>query len=77
MTDNMIPSESDRRVENNVMRHEYRLLQDWEKANMLKIKNDGEALLKFIQSLGSGRELSLAVTNLEQAVMWSVKWITK
>lgn len=73
----MIDSTSDQRVDNNVMRHEYRLLQDWEKANVKKIKDMGLALMKEIASLGESRELSIAKTKLEESIMWAIKFITK
>lgn len=85
--DNVIPavgkavdSASDARVVNNggnTMRSTYRVLDDAEKAHMHAIKSKGEELLQVIQNLGTSRELSLAATNLEQAVMWAVKHITK
>lgn len=76
MFDKRIDSTSDRRVENNVMRHQYRMLSDDEKAIMQKLKDDGLALHEFVNSLGSSRELSIAKTKIEEAVMWAVKHIT-
>lgn len=67
---------SDERTVNNVMRHAYRVLSDEEKAAMQKLKDDGLALHEFINSLGNSRELSLAKTKVEEAVMWAVKHIT-
>ena len=72
-----VPSTSDERTVNNVMRHAYRVLSDEEKASMLKIKDDGLALHQLIDSLGQSRELSLAKTKVEEAVMWAVKHITR
>ncbi len=71
-----VESTSDDRTVNNVMRHAYRVLSDDEKAAMQKIKDDGLALHEFIDSLGSSRELSVAKTKIEEAVMWAVKHIT-
>jgi hypothetical protein len=71
-----VNSTSDDRTVNNVMRHAYRVLTDAEKAAMQKIKDDGLAFHEFIGSLGQSRELSLAKTKVEEAVMWAVKHIT-
>lgn len=71
-----VNSTSDDRTVNNVMRHAYRVLTDAEKAAMQKIKDDGLAFHEFIASLGNSRELSVAKTKIEEAVMWAVKHIT-
>lgn len=71
-----VPSESDERTINNTMRHQYRVLTDDEKAKMLRIKDVGLSLHDAIGALGSSRELSLAKTKSEEAVMWAVKAIT-
>ena len=71
-----VPSESDSRTVNNTMRHAYRVLSDAEKANMVQIKDKGLEFLELVQSLGKSRELSLAATKIEEAVMWAVKHIT-
>lgn len=70
-------STSDERTANNVMRHEYRVLTDAEKASMKAIKDKGLELLELIDGQGASRELSIAKTKTEEAVMWSVKHITK
>ncbi len=67
---------SDERTVNNTMRHQYKVLTDAEKAAMLKIKDDGLALHTYFASLGKSRELSLAQTRIEEAVMWAVKHVT-
>ena len=72
-----IPSESDERVVNNTMRHQYRVLSDIEKGQMTEIKNLGLRFDFYIDGLGSSRELSLAKTKIEEAVMWAVKHITR
>jgi hypothetical protein len=72
----MIDSTSDTRTTNNTMRHQYKVLTDAEKASMLKIKDDGLALHSYFASLGKSRELSLAQTKIEEAVMWAVKHVT-
>ena len=73
----MIDSASDERVENNVMRHEYRLLSDREKQQMKEIKDIGLDFIAKLNSVGESRELSLAKTKIEEAVMWAVKHVTR
>lgn len=73
----MIESTSDSRVVNNVMRHEYRVLSDLEKTQMQSIKDYGLAFHNSLSAIGESRELSLAKTRIEEAVMWAVKHITK
>lgn len=77
-TDNeVIDSTSDDRTKNNVMRHEYRVLSDEEKAIMKGIKDAGLDFHDLMDTIGNSRELSLAKTKIEEAVMWAVKHITK
>jgi hypothetical protein len=71
-----VASTSDARTVNNVMRHAYRVLSDEEKKAMQEIKDMGLALHEKIASLGASRELSIAKTKVEEAVMWAVKHIT-
>ena len=71
-----VDSTSDERTVNNIMRHQYRVLSDAEKSNMLTIKDHGLALHNFVAGLGNSREISLAKTKIEEAVMWAVKHIT-
>jgi hypothetical protein len=71
-----VNSDSDNRVINNTMRHQYKVLSDAEKANMLAIKDAGLAFHELISGLGNSRETSLAKTKVEEAVMWAVKHIT-
>lgn len=66
----MINSTEDARVVNNVVRHEYRVLDANEKANMKMIKDCGLDFLTILDELESSREVSLAV-------MWAVRGITK
>lgn len=82
---------SDERVVNNVMRHEYRVLTDAEKAAMKAIKDKGLEFINLLYSIAypsaggtiapgtpyNSRELSLCATKVEEAVMWGVKHITK
>jgi hypothetical protein len=58
------------------MRHQYKVLSDAEKANMQTVKDMGLAFHDFIAGLGNSREISLAKTKVEEAVMWAVKHIT-
>ena len=69
-------STSDERVNNNVMRHEYKVLNEQEKSDMQHIKDAGLAIHNFLESSGNSRELSIAKTKIEEAVMWAVKHIT-
>lgn len=70
-------STSDKRVENNVMRHEYRALTDGEKALTKSFKDIGLLFHETCEKAGQSRELALAKTKIEEAVMWAVKHITK
>lgn len=72
-----VDSTSDERTANNVMRHAYRVLSDVEKAQMQAIKDKGLELHNLIESIGESRELSIAKTKTEEAVMWAVKHITR
>jgi hypothetical protein len=75
-----IDSTSDDRIRNNAMRHTYKVLSDNEKAQMLAVKDQGLVFYNLIGNLqnatGSTRELALAKTKIEEAVMWAVKHIT-
>ncbi|WP_113443455.1 DUF7681 family protein [Rhizobium cremeum] len=72
----MIDSASDQRTVNNTLRHQYRVLSDEEKARMAAIKDKGQELLDLIAECGGSRELSIAKTKTEEAVMWAVKHVT-
>lgn len=71
-----VDSKSDERTVNNVMRHGYRVLTDDEKSQMQAIKDDGLAFWNMLDAIGQSRELSLAKTKIEEAVMWAVKHVT-
>lgn len=71
-----VDSTSDARTVNNTMRHTYRVLTDDEKAAMQRVKDDGQSFLELLSLLGTSREISLAKTRVEEAVMWAVKHIT-
>lgn len=72
-----VESVSNERTVNNTMRHQYRVLTDDEKAQMQKIKDLGLEMLTYVDSVGQSREMSLAKTKIEEAVMWAVKHVTK
>jgi len=74
---NMIDSASDDRTANNAVRHAYRVLTDEEKAQMVSLKDIGAAFIAECQKIGASRELSLAITKMEEAVFWAVKHVTK
>lgn len=71
-----VNSTSNDRTANNAVRHTYRVLSDEEKAQMIALKDIGAAFIAKCNEVGKSRELSLAVTNAEQAVMWAVKHVT-
>lgn len=71
-----VQSTSDDRTVNNVMRHADRVLSDEEKAAMQRVKDLGLELHELIGKLGYTREISIAKTKVEEAVMWAVKHIT-
>lgn len=84
-----IASTDDKRVENNPpqtiaapvvgpdpMRLRYRVLTDGEKISMACVKNDLDAVWRYLDRMGQSRELSIAKTHLEEACMWAVKHIT-
>lgn len=81
----MIKSETDNRTVNNGVRHQYRVLTETEKVDMVAIKDAGAEFLHQLDTVAShysgntapGRELALARTKIEEAVMWAVKGITK
>lgn len=71
-----VDSASDDRTANNAVRHAYRVLSDEEKQSMVELKDLGAAFIAKCNAIGKSRELALAVTNAEQAVMWAVKHVT-
>ena len=77
MSQNTVDSAGDDRTANNAVRHAYRVLSDDEKAQMVAIKDLGAQFLNLCDGVGTSRELSLAKTKIEEAVMWAVKSITK
>ena len=73
---NHVDSASNDRTANNAVRHAYRVLSDAEKQQMVDLKDIGAAFIAKCDEIGASRELSLAKTNAEQAVMWAVKHVT-
>jgi hypothetical protein len=74
---NTVDSTSDERTVNNVMRHEYRVLTEDEKAFMKYVKDLGLQFHEVLEGRGQSRELSVAKTKIEEAVMWAVKHVTR
>jgi hypothetical protein len=81
-----IDSSSDDRTANNAVRHQYRQLSELEKAQMVEIKDMGAAFIAKLHEIGAtdpaadrqaSRDLSLAQTHIEDAVMRAVRHITK
>ena len=78
-------STNDQRTDDNTMRHQYRTLTEKERAQVDAVKSKGDYFLKLIDTIASSypegkgprRELALARTKIEEAVMWAVKGITK
>lgn len=54
-------------------RREYRVLSGEEQAHVAKVKRLASDLYTEIKAFGPNREQSLAITALEEAVMWAVK----
>lgn len=69
-------SASNERTVNNTMRHQYKVLNDLEKKQMLEIKDKGLEFLELLSKAQPSREMSLAKTKIEEAVMWAIKAIT-
>jgi hypothetical protein len=80
-----VNSESDARTVNNAVRHTYRVLSDSEKAQMQAVKDLGASFIAKLHEIGgtdatgdrfASRDLSLANTHAEDAVMRAVRHIT-
>lgn len=81
-----VNSESDERTVNNGPRHQYRVLSEEEKALMVEIKDAGAAFLALLHKAGgtdpagdrfASRDLSLANTHMEDAVIRAVRHVTQ
>lgn len=57
--------------------NEYRTLSAVEERQVKLIKEAGQSFLDLCDSIAASREISLAKTKVEEAVMWAVKGITK
>lgn len=63
-----------------VFRQTFRELSESEKQRMAELKAKAQELYDMMELMmhsDNGRELALAKTNLEQAVMWAIKGHTK
>lgn len=89
--DTFAKSTADSRTRNNVVRHEYRTLSGLEKHQMQKVKDMGAEFIAYLHEIGGtramldsggppppqgSRDLSLAQTHMEDAVMRAVRHIT-
>lgn len=82
--ENMVDSAGENRTANNAVRHKYRQLTENEKIDMVTLKDAGAEMLRTIATVeshydtntGPHRELEIAKQKAEEAVMWSVKFIT-
>lgn len=78
-----VDSTGDGRIVNNVVRHEYRVLSEREKEQMKSIKDLGRDFIEYLDHVErsgppvSSRELALAKTKVQEAVMWAVNHVTK
>lgn len=76
-----VDSTSDERTLNNStedpMRFNYRVLTDDEKAAMKEFKILGAMFISACDLEPPSREIALAKTKIEEAVMWAVKAVTK
>lgn len=70
-----IESTEDARVGRSPVRHQYRVLSEQEKLQVSAIKDAGQDFLDTLPRETS-RELSIARTKIEEAVMWAVKHVT-
>lgn len=58
------------------IRKQYRELSDAEKSLIAEYKDAAVALEQVLEKLPDGREKSLALTNLEQSIMWATQGVT-
>jgi len=81
-----VDSAADERTANNAARHKYRVLSDDEKRLMVEVKDLGAAFIAKLHEIGGtspdqgavfgGRNLALANTHAEDAIMRAVRHIT-
>lgn len=81
-----VDSASDDRTVNNAVRHQYRVLTEAEKLQVVEIKDMSAAFIRKLHEIGgtdpaddkfASRDLSLANTHMEDASMRAVRHITK
>lgn len=81
----LVDSTGGDRTVNNAVRHQYRQLTDAEKLAMQEIKDMGAAFIAKLHAIGAStpggerfasRDLSIANTHIEDAVMRAVRHIT-
>lgn len=86
MTTSKIESTSDERVGQSTVRHQYRTLSDAENQQMSDLKDIGQAFINKLYEISgtdvgserfASRDLSLANTHAEDAVMRAVRHVTK
>lgn len=65
------------RQPSDIVRTEYKTLTTDEESQVRHLKECGAELLRVLDGIGSSRELSLAKTRIEEAVMWGVKHLTR
>lgn len=79
-------STSDKRVVNNIMRHEYRVLDEHEKETMKAVKDLGAQFITLLHEIGGtdpsgdrmgSANLTLSLRHMEDAVYRAVKHITE
>ena len=61
----------------NIMRHEYKTLTADEIQQVNDIKSAGKAFWDLCDGHSASREMSIAKTKIEEAVMWAVKHLTR
>jgi hypothetical protein len=59
------------------LRYKYRDLSEREHAVLNSLKQLGGDFYDYVNGLGNSRELSIAKTKIEEAVMWATKHVTK
>lgn len=81
MMDTVSSTSDDRRV-NNSTRQQYRVLDEHEKEQVDLLKDTGSIFIETCETLRAakpeaGREFSLAITHMEDAVMRAVRGVTQ
>jgi hypothetical protein len=60
-----------------VMRQEYKPLSAADSQLVLRVKDAGAAFWNLLDHEDTSRELSIAKTKIEEAVMWATKHVTR